>query len=260
MKIAFVLFVSTIVSIASIPSATAAATLSYLGSQTNVETAGDDPTVGWRNTTPAKTYDVSHDDILGTDGYQLFPNNAVSLPTYATVNMLGSQYPGNGSYALVDDPVHPGGPDITSGAVYFNGVAAGTESDLFTFTLTGTVPGTIGVSIMVDNFDGNDGTGEMLRVRQTTGGTADSGYSTAIVSDRNPDWYTFQITGGVAGDVFTVSELRPLALGNAGAEQIGGVAFDTLTEIPEPSTVAGSMVIGAMGLVSFFRMRRRRRA
>ncbi|MCH7229101.1 Ig-like domain-containing protein, partial [Haloferula sp. A504] len=61
-------------------SATTAA-ITFVGTQDNMETKNDDPTVGWRNTTPAKTLDIDGDNIIGTDGYRT--SNRSSNPSYA---------------------------------------------------------------------------------------------------------------------------------------------------------------------------------
>ncbi|MCH7228389.1 hypothetical protein MLD59_19775, partial [Verrucomicrobiaceae bacterium E54] len=58
-----------------------AASINFVGSQDNIETKNDDQTIGWRNTTPAKTLDIDGDNIIGTDGYRT--SNRSSNPSYA---------------------------------------------------------------------------------------------------------------------------------------------------------------------------------
>src|ERR1700730_1821738 len=89
----------------------------------------------------------------GHDGYVMFGIGVSALPSYvSTVTPLAGLYAGNGNYASVDNPSSPGSY-IQTGVVFFNGQAANAEDDMFSFTLTGTVPAAFAISVMVDNSD-----------------------------------------------------------------------------------------------------------
>jgi hypothetical protein len=230
---------------------TTAATISYLGVQTDVEAYGDD-SPGWRTATTLKSYDPDGDQILGTDGYRLFPSNVSSLPSYVT-GLSGapgvSGWPGSGGYALVDNPA--GGADIVSGVYYFNGISGGESRDMFSFTLGGTIPAVFVVHLMAGASDNANTTANTsFHLLQTSGGsgTASAVQEASSANFSGPDWYSFQISGATAGDVFT------LRISNDGLNgqnlQVGGIAFDT---VPEPSGAAH-----ALGLVAFCLILRRR--
>lgn len=234
------------------PSASAA-TISYLGVQTDVEAYGND-SGGWRAATTLKTYDPDGDHVLGTDGYRLFPSNAANLPSYIT-GLSGapgvSGWPGSGGYALVDNPAD--GPDILSGVYYFNGVPGGQSRDMFSFTLGGTIPAVFTVHLMAGASDNaNTTANSSFHLLQTSGGsgTASAAQDASSSNFSGPDWYSFQISGATAGDVFT------LRISNDGLNgqnlQIGGIAFDT---VPEPAGAAHAMGLAALCLI----LRRRSR-
>ena len=90
----------------------AAANINYVGVQYDVEASTNTPTTGWRNPTPAKPLDIDGDNILGSDGYDVYFEKA-SNPSYATI---GYPYPNrNNASALWDDPANPTGDDCNGG-------------------------------------------------------------------------------------------------------------------------------------------------
>ena len=94
--------------------AAAAANINYVGVQYDVEdNTTNTPTAGWRNPTPAKPLDIDGDNILGSDGYDIYFKKA-SNPSYATI---GYPYPNrnNATLALWDNPASPTGNDYNGG-------------------------------------------------------------------------------------------------------------------------------------------------
>lgn len=224
-----------------------AATISYLGVQTDVESYADDA-AGWRTSTTLKSYDPDGDQVLGTDGYQLFPNNSVNLPAYIS-SLAGapgvSGWAGSPGYALVDNPT--GGADIFSGVYYFNGVPGGETRDMFSFTFAGTIPPLLTVHLMAGASDNANTTANTsFTVAQTTGGS--SSVNVPLVASSStfsgPDWYSFEIAGATAGDVFTVRITNDGV--NAQNLQVGGIAFDA---IPEPTAAAQLLGLAAVCLI-----------
>ncbi|RLS83997.1 MAG: DUF4347 domain-containing protein, partial [Planctomycetota bacterium] len=59
---------------------------------------------GWRTSSTPKTYDIDGNNVLGSNGWWL-PNYTLSSPSYITSFANDSYYSGNGSYALVDNPL-----------------------------------------------------------------------------------------------------------------------------------------------------------
>jgi len=232
----------------------AAVIITQLGNQTDIETnaAHQLSDGGWRYSGTPKTYDPSGDNVLGTDGFSLFgiSSTYTSLPSYvSSVSSSLATFSG-GAYAQINDPTtsSPTAPSIQSGTLYLNGVAANTEVQMFQFTLTGTVPGSFQVGLLFDNVDnGVTATGNSFRITGSNGG--DSGLLSVASPNNVPDWYFFNITGGQAGDVYTVFEDTGASPGNV---LVGGVSFDS--PVPEPTSLL-LLGVGASGLL----LRRSRR-
>ncbi len=232
-----------------------AATVSYVGSQLSMETYSNDP-AGWRSTgDPDKPLDIDSNGVLGTDGYFMAGSVGESLPGYITgVTAEEIAYGGNAGYAQIDNPLDASGADVVSGAWYLNGAAAGTETDFLTITVGADAPPSIRLSMLWDNTDNSFGLSEIqLRVYQTTGGTADSGFQTLTSGDAVTDWYFFDIDNAQSGDVFKV-QLKNNNTGNLNL-LLGGVAFDGAL-VPEPETTGLLMGVGVGGLLLFCRRKR----
>jgi predicted outer membrane repeat protein len=145
------------------------------------------------------------------------------------MTILTSTYPGNGSYAQMDDPTNLPAPFRTGTMNPAPGT--GTNADLFQFSLTGNVTNrTIRVGLMVDNLDVAGYNAASLTLVQTNGMGATNGpiaTTAGVFNDRIPDWVFFQISGAAAGDTFIVRG----AGGTNGAATLGGVSFDSIPNI-----------------------------
>ncbi|PXA03436.1 hypothetical protein DDZ13_12135 [Coraliomargarita sinensis] len=211
----------------------AGAVITYVGHQDNVDAKTDDPTSGWRNTTPAKTHDIDGDNILGTDGYAMFRNNSafsvVSLPSYiSAVTHVSTHSNANASFGVMDNPSDPSGSDDINYGLWYLTTTGGT-TDVFTFTITGTdLDGkTLRVGLAYDGYNGSGN--QQLTITQTAGGAAADNSGTVSWGNDGLDFVFFDITEVNDGDVFTVN-----ASAGAGLPHVSGVTFDVITDIATP--------------------------
>jgi hypothetical protein len=189
----------------------------------------------WRTNSVVKPLDPDGNNIYGTDGWQAGSWAAgASLPAYATVavnapNSFDAANLGGVTYLSLDNPVAAG--VLETGVHYYGNAVTGNEQDFYTITLTGAADFRIG--IITDHTDLAAISPSQLRVRQTAGGSANSGLIATIDRDLDGDYYFFDITGGQAGDTFVVSGVvstfpdgtPPGAQSNG----LGGITFDTIT-------------------------------
>ncbi len=226
-----------------------AQTIKYVGSQLDVGP-------NWRDATFAKTFSNSG-GAYGGDGYFMAAGAITSsLPTYVSAgNVLVQTFAGTG-YELLDNPT-PTAPHFSgtavSGTSYVNGAAAGSTSNMMSFTLTGTVPNTIQVGVLFDNTDNSGGLGNnAYTLVETVGGTATSAQISLTTGNGLADYYFFDITGGATGETFTLKDTNTSAT-NPFNVQAGGFTFDTVVA-PEPTTVATSLL--GLGFLAFLLRRR----
>jgi hypothetical protein len=237
----------------AILSVNAQATVTYVGFQSEIESAADTPGTGWRNAAPVKTFDIDGDNILGTDGYWN-PSNSSALPAYvasASKQNVGNDNTGS-VFGVMDDPGSPGGTDTWNfGGWRHNST---TELEMATVTLSanaGTLLNnqTLRVGWLSDiyNFSGSF----FMRASLDSGG--DSGLTPLIsYADNGLDAGFFDISNVADGDV-----IRLYGTANTGSWAVmGGLTFDTITNptaIPEPSSTA---LLGLGGLALMLRRRR----
>ncbi|MES2597722.1 MAG: cadherin domain-containing protein [Verrucomicrobiota bacterium] len=181
----------------------------------------------WRRPAVNKPLDADGNHVYGTDGYAMWGLGGTITnvaPAYATVTKLAAgYYGGNGSYTSIDNPADPDGAKVVTGINYANpGVGASQNFVRVTFTQAKTVR----IGVLVDNADRLTLSPATLRLRQTTGGSYDTGHlaaATAATRNKSSDWYFFDVVAK-AGDIFELS-------GNSHATDsetgIGGVVFDS---------------------------------
>lgn len=228
-------------------SANAAAIISFVGTQTNVDAKEKTlPTVadssGWRNSTPSKPLDIDGDNILGTDGYYLRSGNTSTSISYLTVAGVTNIVGGGNNFGYMDDPSDPTG--IDNFRVGFWGTQNAGAQDLASFVIgtSGAVGATIRVGVQFVTYQ--TGT-QTLTLSQTIGGTATDTSTTLTFADDGYDFAFFDIKDAAAGDKFTLSG----ALGTNKYLQYGGLTFDS---IPEPSAA----LLGGLGMLLLLRRRR----
>jgi hypothetical protein len=212
---------------------TAQAAISYVGNQDDIESAANTTSSGWRNTTPAKTFDIDGDNIMGSDGYQMFEGGTTGitgLPGYiASVTRLTSHTGVSASsFGIMDDPADPTGNDTIYFGLWFD--VSDTPGDpLFSFVIQGNALDgqTLRIGLTYDSYNGSGS--QNLRVTQTVGsgsGFAESGVLT--FNDDGLDVASFDLTGLVAGDTFVINDA--IGSGTDGFGHVGGITFDTLAD------------------------------
>lgn len=225
--------------------------------------AGSDLTTAgqWRTASVVKPSDPDGDNVYGTDGYAMWGLNGVETvanPAYATItrNPSLSFYPGDANYNQVDDPTNPAGPQKLTGVIY--NVPGGAVPTEF-YTITFTQPRRVRMGILVDNTYVPAVSPTTLRLRQTVGGTYDSGHVAAgDGSSRNEttDYYFFDIAAQ-AGDVFEISGINDVGFLSNG---IGGMFLDTAgwsyaaldgPAGPTTVTITATDSLGASGQTTF---------
>ena len=206
--------------------------------------------VGWRNASQTKTYDVDGNNVLGTDGYYM--RGGTSAVSYLSSYVQNAS--GGNPFELIDDPANP-----TSNTFYagFSGAKAASLK-AFTFTIgTDQLDKTLGVSIHYDAFSSAGKYQEKFTLAQTAGVGSDSVTSSNLqINSDGSDWATFYITGAAAGDTFTMTMASTDGTANHWL-QFDGVAFDSATTsaVPEPASFA--LALAGFGLLGFRRRRNR---
>lgn len=229
-----------------------AATITLVGTQFNMETKSNDPTVGWRNTTTAKTLDIDGDNVVGTDGYRT--SNRGLNPSYLTATVVATNI---NNFSSIDDPNNPTGNDISTGTLHDNNAGLGVETvPLLQFVMTGTVP--IGeilrVGILIDGVGSANGTNSATyTLKQTVGGSATATTAALFYQDGGLDVTYFDLTNFSVGDTFVVTSTTSATNTefSSSFEQVIGVTFDTGV-VPEPSAA----LLGGLGLLALLRRRR----
>ena len=113
--------------------------------------------------------------------------------------------------------------------------AAGVETGLFSFQLTGSVPGSITLGLLTDNTDGLGWVSSTIRIEGPGAVSADQ----SITPDGASDLMNFNIDGGVAGETYTVYGT------SAGSGSM--IAMATFDSIPEPSELTKRPRLGRRG-------------
>ena len=219
-----------------------------VSAQPTITPVGGDLTTndGWRSTGVAKSLDTDGDDIYGTDGYVLFGSASsapVAQPSYASAAASPgtSLFGPSGIYVNLDDPAFTGAAAANSqtGTVFRAG-GAGVEHDLIVITLSQDKSFRVGV--IQDHHDLAAISPAQLRLRQTSGGTANSGLMGASTDrDRDGDYYFFDVVGAQTGDVFVLSGVND---GGHSSNGVYGVTFDILAVPIDVNSTADNLTAG----------------
>ena len=208
------------------------ATVTYVGY--DLTTSG-----AWRTAGVSKPLDADGNNIYGSAGYLLTtsPGGAqLSNPAYASViNLVSTFYSGHvtsPNYTTVDNPL---GGSVKTGIWYASGGVTLQEQDFARITVSQASSFRLGV--LVDETDFTDISPNDLRVRQTAGGSGNSGLIFSFVeANLDSDWYFFDVTGAQPGDEFVISGTNAR---NGSVPQnsngIGAITFDNVA-VPEAST------------------------
>lgn len=234
------------------------------GAGTSAFAGSDLTTAGqWRTASVVKPKDPDGDNVYGTDGYAIWGLDGVETvvnPAYATItrNPALIFYPGNPGYQNIDDPTNPAGPQKVTGAISSPNPPGSTDPTDF-YTLTFTQARLVRMGVLVDNSTEPALSPATLRLRQTAGGTYDSGYFAAgdgTSRNKTVDYYFFDIAAQ-AGDVFVISGNNdPGYFGNGVAGMFldtAGWNYATLDGPAGPTTVTITATdsLGAAGTTTF---------
>ncbi len=199
--------------------------------------AGADLTTNgkWRTSTVSKTLDIDKDNIYGSDGYILITSPDVNLsepPAYAAVeNLTPLEFKGGNTtkptYLSIDNP--KGSEDLFTGTWFYSGNAH-EEHNFVVITVTKKQNMRIGV--LIDSHDYPDISPINLHMKQTAGGSADSGViKSNLEPDLNGDWYFFDLSNVVPGDQFTLSGT------NSRSRQSNGISAITFDSLPSSRSI-----------------------
>ncbi len=199
------------------------ASLGVVG-EVDLTTAG-----AWRTPSVAKALDADGDNIYGTDGYVMWGLGMAENrkdPSYATITRVPTHNIQIGffTYTALDNPANPTGPKLFVGGLWNS---PGANPTTF-FSLAFTEARHVRIGLLVDCADYAGLSPRSLRVRQTVGGTFDTGFrqaGTPATRNRSGDWYFFDIEGE-AGDVFEISGENDTSIFE---NALGGVVLDTIT-------------------------------
>lgn len=217
------------------PATATYAAITYVGTQFDIESTGNDPTVGWRNTTPKKPMDIDGDDILGTDGWRMGTvGQTVSDPPYLKTAKTA---PNGNAHGRWDNPDDPSGDDTNQGVLHDSKAGTGdTTKPLVTFTITEDFPEdrVLRVGLLFD-VQGGPNTATYT-ITQTFGGTATATTPVHTWTGERLDVAFFDLTDLRKGYQFQVTSQTidtpnyPHAF-----EQLVGVTFDTGLVKPDES-------------------------
>jgi hypothetical protein len=111
-----------------------------------------DDGASWRTATSNKVYDLDGNHVLGSDGYEVV-NRPQAKPAYiGSMGILTGTYPGNGGYALIDDPTNLPATFVSGTMNPYSGTGVWTNMYTFTFN-TNLSRRIVRVGLLVDNLD-----------------------------------------------------------------------------------------------------------
>jgi hypothetical protein len=213
-------------------------------------------TLSVTNGSPAETAynSIGVGQTVGKDGYYLFATGGTAttytdtsnLPSYATSPVTtgdlryGGTLTGEAYEKIAVYPTGSSSTTIATGVAYQSSVSA----TLASFTLTGVVPTEFQLGLLGNNSESASNYTDFLVTDSNSQQSASNSPGTSYVTGNGNDFYFVDITGASAGDTVTIVGTKI-----SSNEAIGGIAFDTIIQAPEPATL-GIMAIGAIGLLA----------
>ncbi|WP_411828200.1 PEP-CTERM sorting domain-containing protein [Luteolibacter sp. AS25] len=259
------------VSLALIPVADAAVTISTVGSGSGYSATGAEVT-GYYTTSVAKTFDEISDNKYGTDGYYIFGGtNANNGAEYNTAGAFVSSTPSfvsafsadeavtltrrNASQASIDDPTAAiNGDNFGNSGYLMNNATAGTTGQpMMSFSVSTLVTTYFRLGIIAGSEEATDGRYDPTALALFFDD------NDALTTDPSASFTALPVVGaGDAGIVFfdiildagTTGTFSITADERSNNPTINGITFDL---IPEPSS--SMMLLGGAGLLV---LRRRR--
>lgn len=243
-------------------STTQAATIAYVGVNTNIDSTADDgATSGWNSSGNAKSLDIDGDNILGTHGWTVTYgsgggglNGRKALPASLTTTSATTPNANIAASQVRDSPsagVLTGNPatEAAIGSWWRNNTASATQSAIsFTVADASAYSGNIlRLGILFDSQPGNLTGSQTFTLAQTTGGAATATSTTLSFAADGLDAAYFDLTSLTTGDVFQLSFTN--TTGSFG--HLSGITFD-VAPIPEPSAA----LLGGLGFLALLRRRR----
>jgi hypothetical protein len=125
------------------------------------------------------------------------------------------------NYTLIDNPL--GGAQIASGNAFLSNAPPNQSTSLFSFDVNGLVPSAFAFTVFLNN--------EAAVPASLTFSDSSQSATISVGNLTSFDAFTFNVTGALAGDNFSLSALAGLN----GSIDISGVAFQT-EAVPEPPT------------------------
>lgn len=243
-------------------STTQAATIAWVGVNTNIDSTADDgATSGWNSSGNTKSLDIDGDNILGTHGWHYaFASGGgglagrKALPASLTTTNATTPNANLANSQVRDAPaagILTGNPatEAAIGSWWRNNTASATQNAI-SFTVASAAPYAgqiLRLGVLFDSSTTNPFTGsQTYTLTQTVGGTATATSTTLNFAADGLDAAFFDLTNLSNGDTFQLSFTN--ATGSLG--HLSGLTFDTA--IPEPSTA----LLGGLGLLALLRRRR----
>jgi hypothetical protein len=193
------------------------------------------------NSVPSPTSGPSNTGTTGEAGYEFFaastgsssPNDVISLPNYATVDELG-----NPTYGGAYTSLTIAGTNYGSGTLY----SSNSTDPLVKLTLGSNVPTTFDLGIL-DNFPA---TVSFSITLYNSSGTSLSTAATSLNTTNNQpttnNFYYTEVSGASSGDYLVIT-----GSSSYNSATIGGITFDSVAAVPEPTTFA--LMLGGLSIL-----------
>ena len=208
------------------------------------------------------TSDLANNTETGTDGDGAFTvgRRITSLPSFITgVTSAGANSSADGYQSLDAVIDNPEGGTVQSGVLYYASSSPTAENDLLNISIGSGAPSSFYIGALIDTTGGVGPSGndpDYMRLRQTTGGSGNSGliFTRNTVVNGDVDLALFQVTGAESGDVYTLSGVQSI-LNPGGHYEVSVAGLTFSTSVPEPNSGI-LLLLALVGLMSVQRIGR----